>query len=65
MLLFSNKSHVHLVVYSSSQIHDSNEYVVVLQQKFGENYFALMKKVIFFINIKKLNLFNLEKNNFI
>jgi len=42
-----NKSHVHLIVISNGPLSDSDDYTVVLQQKFGNNYISLVKKVIF------------------
>jgi len=45
MLLMKNKSHVHLIVFSNGPLSDSGDYTIVLQQKFGDNYLALIKKV--------------------
>lgn len=43
--LMANKSRVHYIVRSSGPISDSTDYTVVLQQKFGDDYLSLMKKV--------------------
>jgi len=45
MCLMKNKSRVHLVVSSINPITDSGDYTIVLQQKFGDSYLSLMKKV--------------------
>jgi len=45
MLLMKNKSNVHLIVFSNGPLSDSGDYTIVLQQKFGDNYLALIKKV--------------------
>jgi len=44
--LMKNKSRVHLIVFSNGPLCDSGDYTVVLQQKFGNNYFSLIKKVM-------------------
>jgi len=45
MFLMKNQSRAHLIVFSNSPLSDSGDYTVVLQQKFGDNYLALIKKV--------------------
>lgn len=51
MSLMTNKSCVHVIVFSNGPMSDSNDYTVVLQQKFGEIYLSLVKKVVYkFIN---------------
>lgn len=45
MSLMANKGRVHLIVLSNSSMSDRNGYTVVLQQKFGETYLSLVKKV--------------------
>jgi len=45
MFLMKNKRRVHMIVYSNGPLSDSSDYAIVLQQKFGDNYFALIKKV--------------------
>lgn len=45
MNLIKNKSRVHLIVSSNGPITDSNDFTVVLQQKFGNYYLSLLKKV--------------------
>ena len=44
-ILMKDKSRVHLIISSNSPIFDSSDFTVVLQQKFGDNYLSLMKKV--------------------
>jgi len=46
MFLMKNKIRVHLFVFSNGPLSDSGDYTVVLQQKFGNNYISLVKKVI-------------------
>lgn len=43
--LMKDKSRVHLIVFSNGPLSDSGDYTVVLQQKFGDNYLSLIKKV--------------------
>lgn len=43
--LMANKSRVHLIVSSHGPMSDSANYTVVMQQKFGETYLSLIKKV--------------------
>jgi len=45
MDLIKNKSRVHLIVSSNGPITDSKDFTVVLQQKFGNYYLSLLKKV--------------------
>lgn len=45
MFLMKNQNRVHLIVFSNGPLSDSSDYIVVLQQKFGDNYLALIKKV--------------------
>lgn len=52
--LMSNLSHVHIIVASDVPMSDSDDYTVVVQQNFGENYLSLLKKVTY----------NLLKNNY-
>lgn len=44
--LMANKSRVHVIVSSKSPMSNSSDYTVVFQQKFGDNYLSLIKKVI-------------------
>lgn len=41
-----NKSRVHVIVLSKNPMSNSCDYTVVIQQKFGNNYLSLIKKVI-------------------
>lgn len=45
MILMKNESRVHLIVSSNNPLYDSGVYTVVLQQKFENNYWSLIKKV--------------------
>lgn len=49
--LVANKSRAHLIVSSNGPMSDNNDYIVVLQQKFGETYLSLLKKVIIIVYI--------------
>ncbi|XP_022162608.1 fatty acid synthase-like [Myzus persicae] len=44
--LMKDKSRVHLIVFSNGPLSDSGDYTVVLQQKFGDNYLSLIKKIL-------------------
>lgn len=43
--LMSNLSHVYMIVASNEPMFDSDDYIVIIQQKFGENHLSLIKKV--------------------
>ncbi|VVC29215.1 Hypothetical protein CINCED_3A015604 [Cinara cedri] len=44
--LMKNKNYVHMIVFSNCPITDKvDDYVMILQQKFGGNYLSLVKKI--------------------
>lgn len=46
MTLMTHKNYIHIIVFSNSPTSDGVDYTVVLQQKFGETYLSLVKKVV-------------------
>ncbi|XP_025423656.1 fatty acid synthase-like [Sipha flava] len=44
--LMSNLSHVYMIVASNVPMSDSDDYIVVIQQKFGKNHLSLIKKIM-------------------